>query len=112
MELSIPFSSSLPGTEELKLLRGEFLKSARPPPGTPVRESRDEGSPAPFRIQIRGKDLIPFYWGGLPLGWSRDVTVLAGNRIDDVNAQIRGAQGWTRVRGKLATTSGTGKFVE
>lgn len=90
MELKIPFSSSLAGTRVLKRQRGKFLKSARPPPGTPVRRSRDGGSPAPFRIQIRGKDLIPFYWGGPPLGWNRDVTVVAGNQICDVKIQIMG----------------------
>ena len=44
-------------------------------------------------IQIRGNDLIPFYWGGLPLGWNRDVTVVAGNQICDVKTEIRGRRG-------------------
>ena len=90
MELSIPFPSSSPGIGAVALLRGEFLESARPPPGTPVRGSRDEGLPAPFMIQIRGRDLIPFYWGGLQLGWNRNVTVVAGNLICDVKTEIRG----------------------
>ena len=75
------------------MLRGEFLNSARPPPGTPVGGNRDEGLPAPFMIQIRGRDLIPFYWGGLPLGWNRDVTVAAENQIRDVKTQIKGGGG-------------------
>jgi hypothetical protein len=112
MELRIPFSSSLPGIEALTLLGGEFLKSARPPPGTPVRGSRDEGSPAPFRIQIRGSDLIPFYWGGLRSGWNWDVTVLAGNQICDVKTQIRGEEERNRMRGIVVTTSRNGNLVE
>jgi hypothetical protein len=43
-------------------------------------------------IQIRGRDLIPFYWGGLPLGWNRDVTVAAENQIRDVMTQITGGR--------------------
>ena len=72
---------------------GWVLDSSRPLPGTPVRGSRDEVSPAPFRIQIRGRDLIPFYWGGLPLGWNWYVTVVVGNQIHDENAQIKGEDG-------------------
>ena len=106
MELSIPFPSSSPGIGAVALLRGEFLESARPPPGTPVRGSRDEGLPAPFMIQIHGTDLIPFYWGGLPLGWNWDVTVAAENQIRDVKTQIRGEEGRNRMCGIVVTTNG------
>ena len=72
---------------------------------------QSEGSPAPFMIQIRGNDLIPFSWGGLLLGWNRDVTVVAGNQICDVKTEIRG-EGRNRMRGIVVTTNGNGDLVE
>ena len=44
-------------------------------------------------FRIRGRNLLPFYWGGLPLGWNRDVTVVGENQIRDVKTQIRGEEG-------------------
>jgi hypothetical protein len=40
------------------------------------------------------------------------MTILAGNPIDDVNAQIKGEGGKNRMRDTLATTNGTGKLIE
>ena len=92
MELTIPFSSSSPGIGALALLRGEFFVVGTPAAGHTRGWERDEGLPAPLMIQIRGRDLIPFYWGGLPLGWNRDVTVAAENQIRDVMTQITGGR--------------------
>ena len=37
--------------------------------------------------------MIPFYWGGLPLGWNWDVTVVVGNQIHDEKVSNHGGGG-------------------
>lgn len=63
-------------------------------------------------IQIRGIDLIPFYWGGLPLGWNWDGTVVAENQICDANIEIKGEEGRNRIPGIVLTTNWSGNLVE
>jgi hypothetical protein len=65
-----------------------------------------------FMIQIRGTMLIPFYWGGLLLGWNWDLTVLAGNQICDVKTEIRGRRGRKRMSGIIVTTNWDGGVVD
>jgi hypothetical protein len=47
-----------------------------------------------------------------PLGWNRDVTVVAGNQICNVKTEIRGEEGRNRMRGIVVTTSRNGNLVE